>query len=423
MTLLIRGGEVFLGNLQKKNILIDNGKIVDLVDDEPQTDDVIDADGLIILPGAIDAHVHFREPGNTAKEDFLTGSQAAAAGGVTTVLDMPNNNPPITTIKALEEKRKLAAKSVVNFGLFMGATEDNADEIKEAKNIPGVKIYMGSSTGNLLVTDDEALKRIFSTGKLCVVHAEDEDLMKENMKVHTKNHVSSHGKIRNRESAQKALLRAIELSGSAKIHIAHISTKEELDAIRRAKQVNVAISCEVTPHHLFLSEKDTEQLLNYGKMNPPLRSAEDVSLLWEGLRDGTIDIVATDHAPHLREEKDKDYSDAPSGIPGVDTMLPLLLDSVQQGRISLERVVEVTSSAPARIFGLKKGKIEKGYDADLVLVDMNKEQIVRPRSKCGWSAFEGQTLKGWPQITLVNGQVVFDDGETGETPAKEVNFI
>ncbi len=349
--------------------------------------------GRFLIPGLIDPHVHFRDPGFREKEDWASGSAAALAGGVTLVLDMPNTNPPTTTVAALEEKRVRAqAASKVAFGLFFGATtgEDgklaNADEIRQAEGIVGIKVYMGSSTGGLLVSDPAALEEIFTIAKEkdlpVVVHAENEEMIRA-------------GK-RDCECASVATESALKLREKIgnRLHIAHLSCKGELELIRRYKKMDQhqRISCEVTPHHLFFTEEEMKD--GFLKVYPPLRSKEDVAALWEGLRDGTVDCLATDHAPHTREEKQG--PNPPAGVPGVEFLLPLMLNAVNEGKLTLEQLVVLTSEGPARIFKLKS----RGS----VLVDMNLVRTIDAsmiRSKCGWSPYEGRTLKGWPVEAVV----------------------
>jgi dihydroorotase len=337
-------------------------------------------EGKFWIPGLIDCHVHFRDPGAPEKEDWASGSAAALAGGVTTVLDMPNTNPATITVEALEAKRAIAqAKSKVAFGLFFGATRDNLEEIRKAQNICGIKIYMGSSTGNLLLDDPVVWEEVFKIAKEknvpVVVHAETESMIQQGR--------------RDCECARVATEAAIMLREKVgnRLHIAHISCKAELDLVRAHKCPE--LSCEVTPHHLFFTEEDRKDA--FLKMNPPLRSAADQAALWEGLRDGTIDCIATDHAPHTEEEKSLPFEDAPAGVPGVEFMLPLMLNAVNEGRLTLERLVELTSVNPSRIFGVPvQGQ---------VLVDMNATKTIHKediQSKCGWSPYVGRTLKGWP---------------------------
>lgn len=427
MTLTIKNGQVLLnGKLEKKNVIIEGGKIIEI--GSGGSGETINATGKVILPGLIDVHVHLREPGFTHKEDFRTGTMAAAAGGVTTVLDMPNTKPATTTIKLLQEKKELAKeKAVVNYGFYIGATANNIEDVKKAAI---VKIYLGSTTGNMLVTDKDAIKNVFSSGKIVVVHAENEELMKANearYKKETDAYV--HAKIRSNEVEFTAVKEAIETAGCCsslkRLHLTHISTKESMQLVKEAKK-KLTVSCDVTPHHLFLTYDELKKQGNFAKMNPALRSKEDVDALWKAISDGTVDFIVSEHAPHTIEEKKTGYWEAPSGVPGIETMLPLLLDAVNKGRLTLQQLARLTSENPARLFGIRnKGKMEIGYDADVVLVDMNAEKKVKNDelfTKCKWSPFNGWKLKGWPVTTIVNGNIVYDGGKINGIKAKEVEF-
>ncbi len=439
---------VTLERIFRGSVVVEGAKIVKIYEGE---DDVMgefereyDLEGKYLLPGVIDAHVHFRTPGHEHKETWRTGSASAVAGGVTTVLDMPNNNPPAISVSSLEDKRRLInGNTYVNFGLYIGATPTNIDEVKRAPNVAGVKIYMGASTGSLLVDKHDLLEGIFEAlpDRLIAVHAENDAMMKENAAQFegVKGDTSIHSKIRSCDCAHVSVKEAIHLGKKYgnRLHICHMSCKEELEEVRKFKDAeatehDLRLTCESCPHHLFLNEGDYERLGNYGRMNPPLRTLEDNKALLEGLKDGSVDMVSTDHAPHTREEKDKDYWEAPSGVPGVQTSLPLILNEVNHGEFNLEDVVRIMCDGPARLFGIKnKGRIEEGYDADLVVVDMELEKEVRDEdqlTKCGWSAFRGKVLTGWPVMTFVNGTLVYErlsnggGGVLGEPVGKEVEF-
>ncbi|MBI2426405.1 MAG: dihydroorotase [Candidatus Kerfeldbacteria bacterium] len=383
----------------------------------------IDCKGGTLLPGVIDSHVHFREPGNREKEDFESGGRAAAKGGVTTVLDMPNTNPPTTSVDALEAKRKLAKKSVVNVGLYLGATADNLAELQKSCGAVGIKITMGSTTGGLLLHDIAALERVFRETDLpLVLHAENEARLQTREKQFAdRQDVNVHSEIRDAETATLAVRTAIDLAEKTQhpAHLTHISTAEEVELIRTAKRKGIPVTCDVTPHHLFLTTDDYERLGTLARVNPPLREIADQEALWSGLRDGTIDCIATDHAPHLLSEKQKPYREAPSGIPGVETSLPLMLNAVSGKSLALDSLIELMSTRPAEIFRLgRKGKIEEGWDADLVLVDLEKIQEVRREdlvTKCGWSPFEGMRLTGWPVMTIIGGRIEYDSRHYGQT--------
>ena len=399
MPLLIKNCRILIkGKLFQKNILIKNGKISKITNKEIKADEIIDAKGNFVLPGLIDCHVHFREPGMTHKEDFLTGSMAAAKGGITTILDMPNTIPPTTTLQALEEKRKLAAKSIVNYGFNFGATLENLKDIQKARNIAAVKLYMDETTGGMKLEDLDSIRDIFRTSKLTIIHAED-------LNIKTAVDIFIKNKIRN------------------KLHVAHVSSGQELDYAKN-NPIKNQVSVEVTPHHLFMNEKDLQALGAFAEMKPRLKTEHDQKALWDGIERGTVDIIATDHAPHLREEKE--MANYPFGVPGLETMLPLLLDAFNNNKIDLSTIMKLCCENPARIFKIKnKGFVKEGYDADLTLIDLDKRQAVRSEdllTKCKWSPFEGKILKGWPVATIVNGNVVYHDGEITDIKAREVQY-
>lgn len=388
-----------------------------------------DCTGLFILPGAIDMHVHFRDPGFIEKEDFHTGSCAAAAGGITTVIDMPNTAPPTLTCESLAEKRAIAAeKSVVNYGFYMALSENNLDEIVRAQNIAGVKLFLGSTTGNLLVQKEAAIEKLLRLGKFVITHAEDENIIQANA-VQYEGAVDPkvHSLIRSPQAAYESVKFILHLAKKhgARIHITHASTAGEVEQLRKFKGPDVSADC--TTHHLYLTDAAYKERGNFVKMNPPLRSEEDRQELWKALKDGTIQAVATDHAPHTKAEKQQPYLKAPSGVPGEETLLPLLLNSVNRGDLNLSDVCRLVCENPAKLLNIaNKGKIQEGFDADLTIVDMNLTQEVGARgyfTKCGWSPFAGWKLQGWPVTTIVGGQVVFDNGKVREAArGKEASF-
>ena len=431
--LLIKNG--YLANskeISKKDIFISNGKISEIGDlSHIKSDHVIDASNQYVLPGIIDPQVHFRDPGLTHKEDLHTGSMAAASGGVTTFFEMPNTDPATTTIEKLDQKYDVAnSKSLVNYSFFLGATSNNIDEIKNLKNNCGLKIFMGSSTGNLLVDDDESLDKIFaSCNRVIAVHAEDEEILKESAKLIKGTDFTNHIKARPVEAALKATTKATKLAlkYNRRLHVLHLSTAEEVKFIRKHKSTNL-ITCETTPQHLLMDAPNIyNEIGSFAQMNPPIREKYHQEELWKGLLDGTIDCIATDHAPHTLEEKSLPYGQAPSGMPGVETSLTLMLNEVSKGRIKLEKIVQLMSENPASIYKMKnKGFIKLGYDADITIVDMQKEKTISNdfmKTKCGWTAFDGVKTKGWTQYTIVNGNIVYNDGELDlEHRGKKVEF-
>ena len=376
---------------------------------------VVDADGLLVFPGLIDPHVHLREPGGEHKEDFTSGTCAALAGGFTTVLAMPNTQPPITDQETLARTLALAAsKAVCDFGFFAGATADNATEVAGLGEAVGLKLYMGSSTGSLLVADLAGQVAHFEHYPgLIAVHAEDEEAV-----AHFAERGAARGQRRPPLCAALAVARALVLADhfQHRLHICHVTTGAELALIRDAKARGVPVTCEVTPHHLFLTDADEARLGPLGRMNPPLRSQEEGEALWANL--DIVDNLATDHAPHTLEEKRNPTP--PAGVPGLETALPLLLTAVHDGRLSLRKVARLTSVGPAAIYGLPhKGRIAPGHDADLTLVDPDVEWTIGERplfTRCGWSPFEGDKVKGRVERVFLRGQEVYAHGEVLARP-------
>jgi len=383
--------------------------------------ETIDAAGNLLLPGVIDPQVHFREPGNEHKEDLGSGSRAAVRGGVTSFLEMPNTAPPTTTQAALDEKLARAAqKSVANYGFFIGATPDNLEALNSVTPACGIKIFMGSSTGSLLVNRPEDLERIFANGtRLIAVHAEDE------ARIHTRRaqfagrtDPAVHSEIRDNETARLATELALTLSKKyqRRLHILHLSTREEVAMLRVDKPAWV--TAEVIPNHLLLNTGDYARLGTLVQMNPPIRTPADNAALWAGLHDGIIDFIATDHAPHTLEEKQRAYPNTPSGMPGVETSLPLMLTAMQEGRCTLAEIQKWMCTGPAEAYRIpNKGKILEGWDADLTLVDIEHTRPVRNEetfTKVRWSPWHGRELRGWPLYTIVNGEIAFDNGHIRE---------
>ncbi len=424
-SLTIRNADVVLpGNVKRTDVSVINGVINAIGSEIPEVGEVIDAEGLFLIPGIIDPQVHFREPGADHKEDLHSGSCAAAAGGVTSFLDMPNNNPPVTTIKRMVEKKQLAAeKSVVNYGFFIGATPDNLEELNAVENVCGIKIFMGASTGDLLVDDPDILEIIFANGKkLIAVHAEDESILQENSRLMKGiEDVRVHSRIRDESAALSATKLAVRLSLKylRRLHILHLTTEEECDFLRTLPREH-HISTEVCPQHLVLTSPECyEHLGTKAQMNPPIRSKRHTVALWQALKDGIIDCIATDHAPHTLAEKKQPYGKSPSGMPGVETSLALMLDRVNRDLCTLSEVVYWMSESPAKLYKMRgKGRIEVGQDADLALIDMSlKKKITNGKlhTRVNWSPFDGMELQGWPVRTIVNGQTVFLNGEVNKS--------
>ncbi|MCA9168121.1 MAG: dihydroorotase [Planctomycetales bacterium] len=419
MKVLIKNAQVVLPDeIVAAAVLIDGQRIA-AIDPAAHTavDEVVDATGLHLLPGVIDDQVHFREPGLTHKEDLYTASRACAKGGVTTFLEMPNTKPATITVDELHRKLDLAAtKSIVNYGFYIGATPHNLDELKQARRTPGIKIFIGSSTGDLLVDEQAALEQIFAETTLPITaHCEDEATVRANRARFEDTHdVAVHSKIRDEQAAVIATRRAIDLATrhQHRFHVLHVSTAAELPFIAAARPW---VTAEVCPHHLFFNVDDYARLGTLVQMNPSLKTSDDNVALWQALRDGVVQVIATDHAPHTWEEKQQPYPASPSGLPAVENSLPLMLNACHEGRCSLLQVAHWMSEAPARVWDLvDKGRIEVGYDADLVLVDLQRSHQVRnaeQETKCRWSPWDGCTLTGWPVMTWVLGQCVYRHGQ------------
>jgi dihydroorotase len=374
----------------------------------------ISAEGFTLFPALIDPHVHFRVPGAEHKETWETGARAALAGGVTTVLDMPNNSPACTTLERLHEKKETIEAQLAHvgiplrYGLYLGADRNHLNEIGRTKGeIAGLKIYMGSSTGDLLMDDRASLEEAFRLAAkhdvLVAVHAEDEQLIQLNRKKMTSKSPSAHSAIRSNEAAAKAVGIAIEMAKrfGARLYVVHTSTKEELSLIRQAKREGLPVFAEAAPHHLFLNTDEYERIGTKALVNPPLRKKGDCEALWEAIHDGTIDTIGTDHAPHTVEEKTRPFGQAPSGFPSIELYFPLLLNAHCEGKISLERIVQLTHTAPTEIFRLPKND-------DVVLVDLKKRKTIDDahlHTKAKWSPYAGRTLTGWPRYTILRGRL------------------
>lgn len=415
------------GELPVGDVQVQGGKIVAIAPQLPaaaEGDRTLDASGLTLLPGVIDPQVHFRDPGLEHKEDLHTASRACARGGVTSFLEMPNTKPLTTTQATLDAKLAIAAqKSLVNYGFFIGATPENLPDLRTASPTPGIKAFMGSMHGPLLVDTEAILEPIFAEGdRLIAVHAEDQARIaqrRQQLLGQPNPPPDLHSEIQDVTAALNATQLALKLSKKyrRRLHILHLSTGAEAELLRRDKPAWV--TAEVLPQHLLLNREAYWQKGSLVQMNPPLRTAEDNAVLWQALLEGVIDFIATDHAPHTLEEKALPYPQSPSGMPGVETSLALMLTQAMQGKCTVAQVARWMSTNVAEAYQIAhKGAIAVGYDADLVLVDLNHyKPVLREelQTKCGWSPFEGWELTGWAVTTLVGGTVVFDRGQFYET--------
>ncbi|MEL4070950.1 dihydroorotase [Ochrobactrum sp. GPK 3] len=404
----------------QRDIGIRNGRIAAIGSlGQASAGEVIDCTGLHILPGVVDSQVHFREPGLEHKEDLETGSRAAVLGGVTSVFEMPNTKPLTTTVETLEDKiRRGRHRMHCDFAFWVGGTRDNAKDVGELERLPGaagIKVFMGSSTGDLLVEDDDGVRSILkNTRRRAAFHSEDEFRLKQREGLRVQGDPSSHPVWRDEVAALQCTERLVRIAHEtgARIHVLHISTAEEIDFLQAHK--NVA-TCEATPHHLTLSADDYKTLGNLIQMNPPVRDKRHRDGVWKGIDQGIVDVLGSDHAPHTLEEKQKAYPASPSGMTGVQTLVPIMLDHVNAGKLSLERFVDLSSHGPNRIFGMsRKGRIAVGYDADLTIVDMKRRETItheQAGSKAGWTPYHGKTVTGWPVGTIVRGIKVMWNAE------------
>jgi dihydroorotase len=386
---------------------------------------VTDCTGLHVLPGVIDTQVHFREPGLEHKEDLASGSLSAVMGGVTGVFEMPNTNPLTTDRSTFNEKvARAIGRMHCDFAFYVGGTHENVAELPALEKMAGcagVKVFMGSSTGSLLVKDDEGVEAILrAITRRAAFHSEDEYRLEERKSLRKPGHPSSHPHWRDVETALRSTQRLVALAHKTgkRIHVLHISTAEEMVFLRDHKDV---ASVEVTPHHLTLDETAYTRIGSFAQMNPPVRDAAHREGIWAGVREGVADILGSDHAPHTREEKLRPYPESPSGMTGVQTLVPIMLDHVNAGRMSLDRFVDMTSAGPHRLFGIaRKGRIAVGYDADLTVVDLKRTATITNdwiKSKAGWTPYDGVAVTGWPVGTIVRGKTVMWEGEL-VTPAQ-----
>ena len=419
--LLLTGGTVAnQDGIGRRDIGVSAGRVVAIGDlSRASAAETIDCTGLHILPGVVDSQVHFREPGLEHKEDLETGSRAAVLGGVTAVFEMPNTNPLTTSEATLADKvRRATGRMHCDFAFWVGGTRDNAKDVGELERLPGaagIKVFMGSSTGDLLVEDDEGVASILrNTRRRAAFHSEDEFRLRERASLKVAGDPSSHPVWRDEVAALRCTERLVRIAreSRARIHVLHISTAEEILFLEQHKDV---ATCEATPHHLTLSADDYARLGTLIQMNPPVRDRRHRDGVWHGIAQGIVDVLGSDHAPHTLEEKAKPYPASPSGMTGVQTLVPIMLDHVNAGRLTLERFVDLSSHGPNRIFGMaRKGRIAAGYDADFTIVDMKRRETItnaQAGSKAGWTPYDGKQVTGWPVGTMVRGIRVMWDGE------------
>lgn len=434
--LIVRGGEVANhAGRGMADVGVIDGKIAFIGDlSQASAGEVFDATGLTVLPGVIDTQVHFREPGLEWKEDLETGSRAAALGGVVAVFEMPNTNPNTTDPDTMADKLARAKDRMwTDHAFYVGGTHENADYLGELERLPGccgVKVFMGASTGDLLIADDEGVRKVLSNvRRRATFHSEDEYRLVERRGLARTGDWTSHPEVRDAESAVRSTRRLVGLAKEtgARIHVLHVTTRDEMEYLRFHKDV---ATVEITPQHLTLVGPEAyERLGSYAQMNPPIRSQEHVDALWLwGMQQGVADVLGSDHAPHTKEEKAKPYPASPSGMPGVQTLVPLMLTHVANGRLSLERFIDLTSAGAQRVFGTaNKGRMAVSYDADLTLVDLKAKRTIthdQQATRCGWTPFDGVEATGWPMATIVRGRVVMQDGELiGSAHGRPVRFM
>ena len=420
--LIVRGGELVTPSGRGRgDVGVRAGKVAAIGDlAQASAGEVFEAQGLTVLPGVIDTQVHFREPGMEWKEDLETGSRGAVLGGVTAVFEMPNTRPTTTDAAALQDKLDRAkGRMHCEHAFYVGATHENASELGELERQPGccgVKVFMGASTGDLLVADDAGVEAVLrAISRRAAFHSEDEDRLVERRPLAREGDWTSHPEVRDVEVAVRSTKRLLGLAEKLgkRVHILHVTTAEEVELIAAHRAV---ATMEANPQHLtFAAPEIYERLKGYAQMNPPIRDARHRDGLWRGIRQGVVDVLGTDHAPHTREEKEKPYPASPSGMPGVQTLVPVMLTHVAEGRLTLERLVDLLAHGPQRIFGLaEKGRLAVGYDADLTIVDLNARRTIRDKdmaNRSGWTPFNGFEAKGWPIATIIRGRTVMRDDE------------
>ena len=431
--LIIKNGSCYInGKLEQTDIAINNGKIEKIGKLSLNSSKVFDATDKIVLPGIIDTQVHFREPGSTDREDLESGSRAAVLGGVTSVFEMPNTNPPTSNLIEFNKKLDLAKNRMhCNYAFYFGATPENVDQLAKLKGLEGccgVKLFAGSSTGKLLVDKEKDIEKVISNSdRIVSIHSEDEEILNLRKKFIKEGDVHSHPEWRNAECAMSSTRRVVKIAEryNKQIHVLHVTTKEEVDFLAMHKK---NVTFEITPQHLTLYAPDCyDKLGSFAQMNPPIRKKEHYDRLWVAVKNSVVDVLGSDHAPHSKEDKNKKYPASPSGMPGVQTILPIMLNHINNEKLSLDQLVKLMCENPCKIFGIKrKGYLKEGYDADLTIIDMNKSVTIKNEmiaSKCGWTPFDNYKVKGFPVATIVNGSIVMKDGKVvAESLGKPLEF-
>ena len=420
-SLIIKNGSCYIrGKLEKIDVALVDNKIKKIGKIEANAEKIFDASNKIVLPGIIDTQTHFREPGSTDREDLESGSRAAVLGGITSVFEMPNTNPPTSNLVEFDKKLNLAKNRMhCNYAFYFGATPENVGQLSKLKGLKGccgVKLFAGSSTGKLLVAKEDDIEKVISNSDRVVsIHSEDEEILNLRKKFIKEGDVHSHPEWRNVECAMSSTRRVVKIAEryNKQIHVLHVTTREEVDFLAMHKK---NVTFEITPQHLTLYAPDCyDKLGTFAQMNPPIRKKEHYDRLWVAVRNSIVDVLGSDHAPHSKEDKNKKYPVSPSGMPGVQTILPIMLNHVNNEKLSLEQLIKLMCENPCKIFGIKnKGYIKEDFDADLTIIDINKEQTIKDEmiaSKCGWTPFNNFTVKGFPVATIVNGKVVMSDGK------------
>ncbi len=432
-SIIIKNGSCYInGKFQTTDIGIIGDKIKKIGNINHEGSKIFDASNKIVLPGVIDTQVHFREPGANDAENLESGSRAAVAGGVTSVFEMPNTNPPTSTFHEFNKKLEAAKNRMFcNYAFYFGATPNNMKElaiVDTLKGCCGVKLFAGSSTGNLLVSQEKDIEKVISnSSKIISVHSEDENILLSRKKYIKDGDVHSHPIWRNEDCALESTKRVVRIAQkyNKKIHILHVTTKQEIDFFTE-KRDNVTF--EITPQHLTIYAPDCyDNLKTFSQMNPPLRSKDHYERLWDAVDESLVSTIGSDHAPHTKEEKNRKYPLSPSGMPGVQTLLPVMLDHVNKGKLKIEKLIKLVCENPCDLFGIKnKGYIKENFDADLTVIDMNKEVVIKDNwieSKCGWTPFNNFKVKGFPVATIINGEIVMENNKIASSAkGKPLNF-